>query len=346
MKTHVSLPVEQPIITSWANQSHVFSIAQRHPDYKPWIYSGYIQTELILGLSGRDTVLNYSHFSTPQEDCPWIETTRTTVQQIQESGRDLVSFFKENLQQGHYIYQFVDTYYISAYPFYQLRHERHDPMIIGFDDEQEIFYMADFHKNADGANRYGIFEVSYAELTDSILHVTEDLNILEGIEFFRYRTDVSVPFDTEEVKQALSDYLDSTYTPQREPTWLSTPVLAYGIACYDYLIRHIEDIKTDSGSRDFRFFHVMNDHKLLMHQRLQYMHEIGLIRAELPQAYEEILNDAAITRTLLLKFGLNGNIRLLDRIILLLRKIAETEKNILGGVLEELKTSCSASVQA
>ncbi|MEW9702771.1 hypothetical protein [Paenibacillus sp. SI8] len=346
MKTHVSLPVEQPIVTSWGNQSHVFSIAQRHPAYKPWIYSSYIQIELIVGLSGGDTILNYSHLTTPQEDCPWIETTRTTVQQIQESGRDLVSFFKENLLKGYYIYQFINMYYIPAYPTYQRKHAQHDPMIIGFDDEQEIFYMADFHQNTDGAMRYGIFEVSYTQLTDSILHLTEELNILKGIELFQYRTDVSVPFDTERVKIALSDYLTSTYTPHREPTWLSTPVLAYGIACYDHLIQHIEDIKMGSELRDFRFFHVMDDHKLLMYQRLQYMHEIGLIRAELPQGYEEILNDAATMRNLLLKFGLNGNIRLLDRVILLLRKIVETEKNILGGLLEELKNPRPASVQA
>ncbi|WP_426454576.1 hypothetical protein ACP26L_17975 [Paenibacillus sp. S-38] len=346
MKMHVSLPVEPPIITSWSNQSHVFSIAQRHPGCKPWIYSHYIQTELITGLSGKDTLLNYSHITTPQEDCPWIEISRTNVQQIQESEGDLVSFFKESLLNGYYIYAFVDMYYIPAYPFYQLRHAQHDSLLLGFNEEQERFYMADFHKHADGANRYGIFEVSYAQLTDSILHLKEELNPLKGIELFRYRTDVSYAFDTERVKQSLSDYLESTYTPRREPTWLSTPVLAYGIACYDHLIQHIEEIRTDSGIRDFRFFHVMGDHKLLMVQRLQYMHEIGLIRAERAEAYEEILQDASILRNLLLKFGLTENIRLLDRISLLLRKIAECEKNILGEVLEDLKTLTPASVQA
>ncbi|AEI42790.1 hypothetical protein KNP414_04258 [Paenibacillus mucilaginosus KNP414] len=33
------------------------------------------------------------------------------------------------------------------------------------------------------------------------------------------------------------------------------------------MIQHIEDIRTDSGIKDFRFFHVMGDHKFLMYPK-------------------------------------------------------------------------------
>lgn len=117
MNTRVLLPLETPIVTSWANQSHVFAIAQRHPGYKNWMFTKFLQLELIQGLSGGHHVLNYSHLTTPEEECPWIDITRTTVQEIETNG-DLISFFKKTLSEGAYIYQFVNQFYIPQYPFY------------------------------------------------------------------------------------------------------------------------------------------------------------------------------------------------------------------------------------
>ncbi|UJF31722.1 hypothetical protein [Paenibacillus hexagrammi] len=336
MHSTCMLPVERPIITSWANQAHIFSIAQRHPAFKSWLCSKYIQLELIQGWSGRDVVLNYTHIASPEEECPWLEISSTTLSKILEAG-DLISFYKQALSKGTYIYQLLNQYYIPYYPYYQKMDDLHDPMIIGFDDSREVFFLADFHRNPDEATRYGVFEVTYRELEDAVCKLPAHLNRMGCIELWRYKPDVSWEFDLETAIQSLTDYLQSTYTPHREPTWLTTTVLEYGMKTYDHLLHVLEESKSDREMGDFRFFHVLSDHKQLMLLRLQYMNEAGLISQAAFDAYQELLQETSVIRNLLLKFGLSRRMSLLDRIILLLRSLAEGEQRILSTILCELK---------
>ncbi|WP_127531595.1 hypothetical protein [Paenibacillus kobensis] len=336
MSSSLILPVEQPFIASWANQAHVFSIAQRHPSCQAWIYSHYLQIELIQGLSGHDTVINYSHHTTPEEDCPWIHVTRTTLQEIETQGA-WVDFYKKTLSDGIYIYQFVNQYHIPSYPFYQLKDALHDPLVIGFDDLRQVFILLDYHRHADGGMRYGRFEVSFEELENAVRHLPANLNLPGCIELWQYRPDIPYVLDVKGVTQALSDYLNSTYTPHREPTWISTPVLEYGINIYQPLFRLLDAARTDELTRDFRLFHVLSDHKLLMLQRLKYMHELGLVHESSIKSYTDLLQEMSNVRTLLLKFGLSRRTSILDKIVSILQTVAANEKCILLGVFEELQ---------
>lgn len=216
-------------------------------------------------------------------------------------------------------------------------------MIVGFDDIRKIFMLADFHLNADGAPRYGVYEVTYQELEDAVRKLPQELNILGCIELWHYCPDVPCIFDTETVIQSISDYLESTYTPHRNTNWLSTSVMEYGFKIYDFLLSKLEKSGTEDNKGDlqffhtgnFRFFHVLADHKQLMFLRLQYMHELGLIREAEVLSYEKLLQETELLRNLLLKFGVSRKTSLLDRSILQLRSIAETEQRILRDVLNE-----------
>jgi len=184
---------------------------------------------------------------------------------------------------------------------------------------------------------YGSFEVSFEELENAVRHLPESLNLPGCVELWQYRPDIPYVFDVKGVTQSLSDYINSTYTPHREPTWLSTPVLEYGIHIYRHLFRLLDAARVDGRTDDFRLFHVLSDHKFLMLQRLKYMHEQGLIRETSVRAYAELLQEMSILRNLLLKFGLSRRTSTLDGIVSILQSIADNEKLILLGVLDELR---------
>ncbi|GFN33043.1 hypothetical protein [Paenibacillus xylaniclasticus] len=336
MSSCILLPVERPIVASWANQAHVFSIAQRHPSYPAWIYSGFLQLELIQGLNGQDTVVNYSHHTTPEQDCPWIDVSRITFEEIEAQG-NWIDFYKQMLSEGKYIYQFVNQYDIPGYFHYQSRVEQHDPLIIGFDEEREVFILLDYHRDKSGSMYYGHFEVKYEHLEQGIRSLPARLNWLGCVELWQYKPEMTYDFDVKGVMQALSDYLNSTYTPHREPTWISTPVLDYGMNIYKHLFRQLEAARTSDQTGDFRFFHVLSDHKILMLERLKYMHQQGLIREASVLAYGELYEEISTVRALLLKFGLVRRVSTLDKIVSILQSVVDNERQILTEVYDELK---------
>ncbi|MFC4301890.1 hypothetical protein [Cohnella boryungensis] len=336
MAESLILPVSQPFITSWSNHSHILSVIARNSDSRDWILSNYIQLELIKELNGNRLLLNYSFVKAPEDDCPWLNVARTSRKAVEDGG-GVVAFLKQRIQDGQYIYLFLDTFYLSAYPFYAIESSPHDPMIIGFNDSSRVFYLADFHLVAGGINKYGTFEIPYEQLEQSFYNLHPDQDYLRGIELFSYRTNALYGLNMSLIQLSLSDYLNAEFTQAKELNWLSTPVKAYGVAVYDHLLAELERMKEANAEPDFRLIHVFNDHKILMQHRLHHLKEKGIISAELACSYDQIAKDSNALRQKALKFGVTRARERIAEAADLVKLIRSSENRVLQSVIDELR---------
>jgi hypothetical protein len=343
MTDSMILPVSQPFITSWSNHSHIMSVITGDSNSMEWIFSNYIQLELIKELNGDGLLLNYSFVTAPEDACPWLDVARSPRSIVDTCG-GVVPYLKQKILDGQYIYLFLDTYYLSAYPFYLTESSPHDPLIIGFDDRNQVFYLEDFHISAGGINKYGTFEIPYGELEQSFYNLHPEQDHLHGIELFSYRSDAEYRLDTNLIQLYISDYLNAEFTPIKERNWLTTTVKAYGLSIYDYILAELEQVKAGLKIPDFRLIHVFNDHKTLMRHRLHYLKDRGMIRGELASSYDQVVKDSFTLRKSALKYGLTGTKDLIAEAADLVKLILSNETRILHSVIAELAESNSSSL--
>ncbi|MBW5445445.1 hypothetical protein GE107_05140 [Cohnella sp. CFH 77786] len=335
MEDVVLLPLSRPIIASWANHAHIFSIIERNPESSNWIYSNYIQLELVESLHGGPPLLNYSFPKTPEESCRLLEVSRSTRESVAAAG-GAVAFLKESARNGCYAYLFLNAYHLPHYPFYHIKHLPHDPLVRGYDERKRLFFLSDFHLADGGILQYGTFAVPFKQLELAYEDMAPAEDKLDGIELFGYRAEAVCPFERDQVKLYLSDYLNASFTQDKEETWLATQVSAYGVAVYDYVLEHLSRVLEKREEPDFRLIHVLHDHKFLMLRRLEHMKNLGYVREEAAQAYEPILKQCAMIRNLALKFGVSGNLKFLSEANVVLRAIPGEEKRILESLLARL----------
>lgn len=335
MKDAVLLPLSRPVVASWANHSHILSIIARHPDSTHWVDSNYIQLELVRELNGGLLLLNYSFVRTPEEMCQLLEVNLRSRNSA-DAGGGIVAFLKDCIRNEQYAYLFLNAYYLPRYPYYQVEHASHDPLIFGFDDRKQVFYLSDFHLDQGGIVKYGTFEVSYRQVEMAYRHLSPDRDKMNGIELLGYLENARCPLDLNQVKRYLSDYLNAISTVPQEQTWLTTPVAAYGVEIYEHIHDQISRVSGGLQDPDFRTVHVLHDHKTLMYQRLIHLNGKGYIGKDAVRFYERIWRDSAKFRSLAMKYGITGRNGYLMEAQSVLKTISEREKQILSSVYSSI----------
>ncbi|MBD3920163.1 hypothetical protein H8B09_15465 [Paenibacillus sp. PR3] len=312
------------------------SIILKHPASLEWIYSHYIQLELLQGLSGLDSVINYTFPDAPEAVCPWLD-----VQHIPRAAIDgnIVRWLQERLTEGHYVYLFLNTFHLPSYHTYSERHSAHDPLIVGYDNKARTFAIRDFHTSTQGLVKYETFDVDFTSLELSYHDISPDMDRLEGVQLLRLDSTCTFRLDTKLLTHSISDYLDAKCSYPKNHNWLTTPVLAYGSQLYTYIAEHLRSVAAESVEADFRFIHVLHDHKLLMSKRLSFMADRRLIPESLANSYNEVLTTSQLLRSTTLKYYLTQDLRHLQRSEQLLHDLQNKEQHALLSILDALQTT-------
>ncbi|GMK39821.1 hypothetical protein PCCS19_28760 [Paenibacillus sp. CCS19] len=239
--------------------------------------------------------------------------------------------------EGYYIYLFLNTYHLPSYLAYQDRHYAHDPLIFGFDSNSHTFAIRDFHTSSQGYLKYETFNVDSNSMERSYNDMSEDNDMLGGIQLLRINPNCMYPFDSKLVASSIADYLESKCSYLKTDNWLTSPVSAYGFQIYPHLSDHMRRVAEGSTSADFRLIHVFHDHKLLMRHRLHFMaHNKRLIPDHLASGYDEVLTTSLLARSLALKYYLTQDTMLLHKCEQLLLDLQNKERQALLAVLDSL----------
>lgn len=331
------LPISQPPIASWANQAHLMSIILGQPASLEWIYSHYIQLELLQGFTGEDSLINYTFPDAPEAVCPWLEVRHVPRTSI--TG-NIVPWLQERLLEGYYVYLFLNTFHLPSYLAYRERPYAHDPLIVGFDSNASTFAIRDFHSSSHSYLKYETFNVDFTALEKSYSDMSEDMDKLAGVQLLRKNPNCTFQFDAKLAARSIEDYLESRCSYTKRHNWLTTPVFSYGIQIYSHLTDHLRFVAEGKTPADFRLLHVFHDHKLLMRHRLHFMaHNKHLIPERLAANYDGILTTSLHLRSIALKYYLTQDTTLLQKCDQLLHDLKNKEQQTLSAVVDALAIS-------
>lgn len=267
--------------------SHALSILKSNLKNDVWIYNNFLQ---IFSVEKQEEhVIDFFDFNI--ENTPFLDFNTMDKKWILEC-LSVHDFIKSMIEQDCYIICFVNTEYVPAYGYVP---GSHDPMIYGYDDIEQVYYLCDHIKGG----KYTEFICSYIDLEKAILKVNKipdrfALRNRKEVDLFR-----SVNFDEnwhrnklyiycdhtnrngiyyEKMIGSLKDYLNATNTVMwgNRMDFMSNTEKKhhnFGVNCFRDLYAHIDRMwDTKAYSNDsIQAVYVFYSYVALMVQRLEKM---------------------------------------------------------------------------
>ncbi len=252
---------------------------------------------------------------------------------------DIIGFVKELINREFYICLFVNCKYLSKY--HETEDFIHDIFIYGYDDEKEIVYSTGYI----GGQKYTKLEHTFGELVKaygtmnvkSVVHSRFDTN---RITFFKYKDNFKYQFNINKFICSLKEYLnldDGCENIKRE-VYLDTTFktkTAYGIEGIKVLIEYLKTIDTKKFL-DIRQIYFLYNHKKNMKYKLQFLYDTQyLVDNKIINEYEEVIKTANICLNIAIKYSLVKKEKLINNMIIQLKKMYSIEYFILEYLIEK-----------
>jgi hypothetical protein len=339
-KSNVILPVNYPPITSWQWHATLFSILGNEDLALNWIYSNYIQLrcypDIDLRFNNSMMILDFMPGDSSLMECPYLMTEIITQKQISYYFNDVLEFFLKTLDLSYYIYGVVD----ETDMLNRGRRILHQLFIYGYDLEKQVFHVGDF----TFAGRYSYTTVSFDNVINGFLKVKpgEDFSLDHSYKdmcclylISKNLNSKYYDFDIQLVKRNLNEYLNGYdtkdhYRQKRNP--IDTNI--FGVNTYSAMIDRIELVEQKAITwYDYRPFHVLYDHKVLMKNRLQYMMDKNYIpfNQDILDEYDMVEKKVLIARNSFIKASVRQDI-CLEHIKSNLLEAKEKEIEILSNI--------------
>lgn len=345
------LPLYENNLLTGSNQStHILSMALIDDRAFEWFAENYIQMVIYydnysfvpMFYNFMDTRVLYStdyHLVANNNICPFLDIYRYRYEEWSNQNQSIIESIKQRLEQNFYVSLYVDT---SCIPQYTTKGYIHNPLIYGFNDEENVFYMMDFwdlHYESKKIS-YDCFEKALNSFIDS-----DDENpafYRYGINCFR-RIEFEYKIDMERLKLQLGDYLAGDEVKSSYERFLHNKKCRYGISILDNFIEYVmgknEFDEIDLGY-SFLCISVIIDHKLAMLTRLEWLFKNGyIVKKDYDSIYDGFMhsyNTAKKIRNLAIKYSIKKNRKIMESMIEKLRLLKEFDITYINLLIEVL----------
>ena len=310
-KSKKILDVEFPILASYPHIAGIQAVYGNNPYILPLIMSELIELtydreierlDFSVGLEIEQYINNY----------PLVYSHGMSRSFVEKKWSNATSFLKDMINDEYYVIMLVDTYYINAYrDTYGKQHYYHDILVYGYDDEKEVFLVADCFVNG----KYEFATCTYDELESGFIHSYRD-DWINGIRLFKLKEEpyIGIGYNTEYMAKACERYLNgatsnvSTYIEGRRRFDLRDRFVD-GLQVYDELVKYVENESDEWSTYDIRLFYVLYDHaKLFRYLTKQLMQRNQIVNApNLYKSFLDIENRIKNLYMLVLKYNVTGN---------------------------------------
>lgn len=291
--------ITTPVITSHLYYALPLSIICSEDRIKPWIYSEFIQIHTYRGRE--DERMHVSLFNNKNDRFRY-EPLYTFLSHNKQlvGGNDVVCVFKSLLNDGQYIYDFVDHFYIRSFGCNE--HFIHDILIYGYDDNLRVFHAYSYHgaKLVAFGIPYSEYEAAYnSDYQKEKSHLTL---------LYRKKDERFYP-NIRRIGNHLLDYLDGINTYNREsPLSVNLYKPKFGLAVYDELKYNLKYMRDWNLKIDIPDMYCVYDHKKFMHERVVYLDEHTDVKCSdnLKNKFAEIEKAGRIMIILVMKLNEKG----------------------------------------
>lgn len=232
-----------------------------------------------------------------------------------ESVTDIISFLKNMINECHYVILFVDGFYLPGRTQYLNTHVHIQVLFYGYDEIKKSFLSIGFDKHSV----FTIFEDSYDDVTKAYFEGKN--NYMKSPEWVRLYTAVLLKMEKPDKKYIfnLENFIEpfTNYTLSAGNATMLRPEIrtsrgenaVYGLEVHEKLLFHLNILLEGGYSMDYRFIHLLAEHKALLYRKLHYISNcVNRERLRKKTAeYKEIAEKFELVRRQYLKFVLIDN---------------------------------------
>jgi hypothetical protein len=232
----------------------------------------------------------------------------------------------ERINEGAYLFLYVDRYYLSDYECYHKWHFNHEFLIYGYDDEEKIFHCLD----NNNMGKYASFPCDFQEIEDAYWSI-KDNPFYTNIHYFtNFQTfDHPLDFNYMQVKKLICEYAYSIQS--------TNPFEKYAGAIYG--MDGVKAVFSEAYALDnIRSLHILYEHKTIMAERFIYMAEHGHSKEfrYFIEAYQYLEKQYLCLRNMALKYNLSKKEIIVDKFFNKANELIKFEENILERLIKVL----------
>lgn len=336
----LKLPVYSTPITTYPHAANLASILWGNDKIYPWLMNYFIKA-YGWHVDENDYNMDYEDFYIL--DCPAIFLQRIDVSMILKGWKNIITFIKDAIQCGYYIYMIADTSKISAY--HNSGMGLHDLFLYGYDDILNEVYIADCFKDGKYSFSYSSFDeildaFPYNQITyEDIFEFHNDIMLIKANPQF------DVGFQPIRVKQSLEDYLNAipgSYTYSRLKLDVPSDIhfFYFGKKCWDIIYNDINYSTKHDGLAPhcLRVFHLMYEMKRIMCIRLAFMMQNNFIKhgEKFIDTYKKIQTEFLKCQNMMLKYSFYSKKELLLKIYFNLKKLEQIEEFCIPEIIDSI----------
>ncbi|WP_068785882.1 hypothetical protein [Paenibacillus phocaensis] len=333
MKRKMELKLENPPVKTYHHLAFPFSVLDQNSDI--WLYSNFIQLKCENNIPAEDDMyfdfLKSNFFN--DLECPFLELVSIHRSYVEINYNNIHDFFEFYIQEGYYIYLFLNVFYLPNVNDYQKSLGSHDILIFGFDKGERQYNLSGYAKN----HLFSQWKVSYSHIEDAFLNMNAlDIPVEQyKIILFRKKFPSVYAFNYPQLASNLEDYLNSS-TREDLPPYKNQNHLIFGLETYDILLAYIELLANKKIKFDIRPFCLLEEHKSLMTKRVKFLFELCYLKKNFEKWSNLIRYNSLIMRNLMLKYSITRNIAILKEVRSILIEMKKDDQNLITNILFEL----------
>lgn len=299
-----TLPVSTPLLNCYTKYGTLFSILDLSND--PWAFNNFIQLVYVKEWD----MFTYEAQSYILEYCPYLICEKFSDALLNPVYQnDLSAFIMNAINQGKYLFLWVDRYHLPVSASYQKHHVPHELFIYGYDQDSQEIYIADNLQHGKFTfTKCGFRDINAGHFC---LHDIYDMRRIMTIQVNPLRPLASSPIDVPRIKHSLEFYLNSL-----DFIYVDKEPKISGIKILDHMLA----LAPKKQEYDLRAFHLLYEHSLFMERRVSYLAQNNLLTCHTfdVSPYTQLKNNALIMRNLVIKHQLTHDAQLFQKLKMML----------------------------
>ncbi|OXM13899.1 hypothetical protein CGZ75_12865 [Paenibacillus herberti] len=235
---------------------------------------------------------------------------------------------------SYYVFIHLDEFYIPESSAFQKFRFPHMILIYGYDYNDKYFRTAGFFSGGKFTRSTATFE----QVKQAYLEMNVQYNYDNYLVLFKFNRETVYCFDIPNMVHQLEDYFFSRDTSQNYRSLRNPLPCRFGMDVYKDFVEHIEEVSV-GGYLSKHAFQLLWEHKKCMLLRLDYLEKYVLKTnlKEIYSMYEGIEKKCDILRSLMIKYHITNERRLLKSMSSYVEKIENDEFKVLEVFIQAIK---------
>lgn len=334
-----------PLIRVYQYNAYVNEILTIDNECLPWLVNNYIQLVFYKDYIGEKFTFDF-FTGNVFGGIPLIEYKTFEEKDILiKSESSTHEFVRECIDNGFYIYTFLNEFYVPNRQAYNKFDYVHDILIYGYDIDDKKYNVIGYNDNM----QYKESEIHFNMFYRAFCNEEHCVILYKKAENKEYKFNIVTAYEM------LNDYVDSIDSSIKLNIYHDLNAVSkchkdylgdrlgcnqlYGLAIYDGIILLCKHSVNNRDEVDIRTFYGNYEHKLCMLLRLAYLEDDKYLGASnnIKILYTSIAEEAKLITNLILKYNTTRDINILVRVIAKLDSLKVNEEKAVRELIHELE---------